>query len=103
MTPADLASVAMNGVVLSSPEHYAEETGSIIIRFQPAYLNSLVPGVHTLRVTLLTGQYAETTLTVTEPPIPAAGDAAQPGLYLALALLAASCLAARIVRRRRRA
>lgn len=100
ITLDDLQDVRMDGETLHSPEQYEGGTGSIIITLKRDYLNTLMPGNHILRITLRSGQYAETVITVTEPvEIPNTGDSALPVLWLCAALAAGVGL---LVRRKRR-
>ena len=87
--------------------------GSIILTLHPSYLNTLVPGVYTLRINLKgTGYpaYVQTRITVTVPggdgggagpDVPKTGDSSLPGLWAGLALLAGTGIIA--LRRKRRA
>lgn len=89
ITLSDLAWVTMDGNPLLSPSQYEARTGSIILTLKKAYLDTLAPGVHTLRVTLRNGMVAEAKINVYEPSVPPqTGDASTPGLWAGLALLA---------------
>ena len=100
LTLNDLLDVRMNGGLLSSPEQYEARSGSIIVTLKAAYLNTLAPGAHTLRLTLKDGTVAEAQILVCVAEIPKAGDSAMPWLWAGLMTLSAAGLALR--RRRRR-
>ncbi len=85
---AKFRGAAVDGALVN-PENYTAESGSTVVTLRPAYLATLAPGQHTLRLIFDDGA-AETTFTVAaapepepEPddpkPLPDPGDNPDPG------------------------
>ena len=115
----DLDKVSLSDVVLSAPEEYTAREGSLLVDFNPGFLNTLSAGNYPLRITLKNGLYAADTIRVeaetdamsnpgdrgrangrAQLDIPNTGDASFPMLWAGILLLAAGGLL--LLRKRRR-
>ena len=93
--------VWVDGSAISS-DNYTSELGSTIVTLKALYLETLSIGRHTLRVNFTDG-YAETSFSIDGYiNIPKTGDNSQLMLWLGIALMAGTGLAAIIVIRRKR-
>ncbi len=82
----------LDGTPLSDPANFTGEDGSIILHMNQSYLNTLSPGTHLLRVSTLSGYFAEANIVVTvlgdDADVPTTGDTATPWLWAALSVVA---------------
>ena len=95
----------LGGTPLSDPANFTGEDGSIILHMNQSYLNTLAPGTHLLRVTTISGYFAEANIVVTvlgdEADVPTTGDSATPLLWVGLSVVAIAGLVVLATQRKR--